>query len=133
MRFLPCWRQIGITHERYQELVHYCRQYPQWQAEASSLLGIRATKNDGMPHGTGISDPVAMAAERRDKLLAKMAIVDECAREIGEGKWYAAMIQHVCMQKKYEQIEKTLMPTSDRNAFYKQRRNFFKLIDKRKE
>ena len=133
MRYLPCWKQIGISADRYRELLHFCRQYPEWKTEANSLLGIRAVKMDGQPHGSGKSDPVAMAAERRDKLLAKIAIVDNCAREIGGGEWYATLIQNVCMGKSYEQLDKALMPTSFRNEFFSKRRTFFELLNKRTE
>lgn len=130
MRYLPCWQQIGISKDRYQELLHYCRQYPEWKTEANSLLGIRAVKMDGQPHGSGKSDPVAMAAERRDRLLNKIQLVDDCAREIGGGEWYAAIIQNVCIGRPYEQMDRALMPTSEKNAFFKIRRMFFDLLNK---
>lgn len=130
MRYLPCWQQIGISKDRYQELLHYCRQYPEWKAEANSLLGIKAVKMDGQPHGSGKSDPVAMAAERRDRLLNKIQLVDDCAREIGGGEWYAAIIQNVCIGRPYEQMDRALMPTSEKNAFFKIRRMFFDLLNK---
>lgn len=130
MRYLPCWQQIGISKDRYQELLHYCRQYPEWKTEANSLLGIKAVKMDGQPHGSGKSDPVAMAAERRDRLLNKIQLVDDCAREIGGGDWYAAIIQNVCIGRPYEQMDRALMPTSEKNAFFKIRRMFFDLLNK---
>lgn len=130
MRYLPCWQQIGISKDRYQELLHYCRQYPEWKTEANSLLGIKAVKMDGQPHGSGKSDPVAMAAERRDRLLNKIQLVDDCAREIGGGEWYAAIIQNVCIGRPYEQMDRALMPTSERNAFFKIRRMFFEKLNK---
>lgn len=130
MRYLPCWQQIGISKDRYQELLHYCRQYPEWKTEANSLLGIKAVKMDGQPHGSGKSDPVAMAAERRDRLLNKIQLVDDCAREIGGGEWYAAIIQNVCIGRPYEQMDRALMPTSEKNAFFKIRRAFFDLLNK---
>ena len=133
MRYWPCWKQIGITQERYRELYYFCRQYPTWKTEANSLLGIRAIKMDGQPHGTGKSDPVAMAAERRDKLLAKIKIIDDCAKEVGNGEWYAALIQNVCIGKSYDQLDKALMPTSFRQEFFSKRRSFFELLDKRTE
>ena len=131
MRYLPCWKQIGITMERYRELMYFCRQYPAWKTEANSLLGIRAIKMDGQPHGSGKSDPTAMAAERRDKLLTKIKLVDDCAREIGGGEWYAAIIQNVCIGKSYEQLDKALMPTNFRNEFFSMRRKFFELLNKK--
>ena len=129
MRYLPCWKQIGISKDRYRELLHFCRQYPEWKTEANSLLGIRAVKNDGMPHGSGKSDPVAMAAERREKLMAKIRIVDDCAKAIDEGEWYAAIIQNVCIGRAYEKMDRALMPTSNRNAFFEKRKDFFKMLD----
>lgn len=132
MRYLPCWKQIGISQDRYQELLHFCRQYPEWKLEASSLLGIRAIKADGMPHGTGQSDPVAVVAERREKLVEKIAIVDKCALAIDNGAWHASIIQNVCIGRAYEQMDRALMPTSDKNAYFKVRRQFFELLDKEK-
>ena len=130
---MPCWKQIGISADRYRELLHYCRQYPEWKTEANSLLGIRAVKMDGQPHGSGVSDPVAMAAERRDRLLEKIKVVDDCAREIGGGEWYAALIQNVCIGRPYEQMDRALMPTCERNAYFKIRRLFFELLHKKTE
>ena len=132
MRYLPCWKQIGISQDRYQELLHFCRQYPEWKKEAASMLGIRAVKMDGLPHGSGKSDPVHLAAERRERLIEKIAIVDECARAIEGGEWYAAIIQNVCLGKSYQQMDRALMPTSDANAFFKRRREFFDILNKKK-
>ena len=133
MRYAPCWKQIGISRDRYGQLLHFCRQYPEWKTEANSLLGIRAVKMDGQPHGSGKSDPVALAAERRDKLISKIGIVDECAKAIGGGEWYAAIIQNVCIGKTYTQMDAALMPTSNRNAFFRMRRDFFDMLDKKLE
>lgn len=131
MRYVPCWKQIGISKDRYQQLLHFCRQYPEWKIEADSLLGIRAVKADGMPHGSGKQDPVAMAAEKREKLMSKMAIVEECAMAVGRGAWYKAIIQNICIGKAYSQMESVLMPSSHKAAFFAKRREFFMLLDKR--
>ena len=133
MRYIPCWKQIGIAKDRYLELLHFCMQYPEWQMEAASLIGIQGMKMDGQPRGTKKHDPVAAAAERREQLMRKIGIVDTCARESGNGEWYAAIIQNVCMAKPYSMIDKALMPTSDKNAYFKRRREFFDLLDKRTE
>ena len=88
MRYVPCWKQIGISKDRYIELLHFCRQYPEWKIEANSLLGIRGMKMDGQPKGTSKTDPVATAAERRESLTRKIDLVDECAKKIKDGEWY---------------------------------------------
>ena len=133
MRYLPCWKQIGISQDRYRELLHFCRQYPEWKREASSLLGIKAVKMDGQPHGSNVGDPVAAAAEKREKLMERIGIVDRCAKAVDSGAWYASIIQNVCIGRAYEQMDRALMPTSDRNAYFKRRREFFELLDKTKE
>ena len=88
---------------------------------------------DGLPHGSGKSDPVSAAAERRERLLAKIQVVDECARAIGGGEWYAAIIQNVCIGRPYTQMDRALMPTSDKNAYFRKRREFFELLNKKRE
>ena len=133
MRYLPCWKQIGITKERYQELMYFCRQYPDWKLEANSQLGIKAIRNDGLPHGNRMRDPVAAAAERREKTLAKIALVEECARTVGDGEWYAAIMQNVCYGKAWTKIDTSIMPTSTANEYFKQRRLFFELLDQKKD
>ena len=133
MRYLPCWKQIGITKERYQELLNFCRQYPSWKSEADSFLGAKAIRNDGMPHGNRKGDPVALAAEKRESLLAKMALVEECAKTISDGNWYTTIMQNVCYGVAYDKLDITLMPTSNRNDFFKQRRLFFELLEMKKD
>lgn len=132
MRYLPCWKQIGISPSRYSELLHFCRQYPEWKTEANSLLGIRAIKVDGLPHGNGKSDQVAAAAEKREILLEKIGLVDECAKAIDSGDWYASIIQNVCIGRSYEQMDRALMPTSNKNAYFRKRAEFFRLLNEKK-
>ena len=131
MRYVPCWKQIGISKDRYIELLHFCRQYPEWKIEANSLLGIKGMKMDGQPHGTGRTDPVATAAERRESLTRKIDLVDECAKKIKDGEWYAAIIQNVCIGRSWTQMDGALMPTSNKNAFFRVRREFFDMLDKK--
>lgn len=131
MRYTPCWKQIGISRDRYMELLHFCRQYRDWKLEADSLLGIRAIKLDGQPHGSSVGDPVASAAQKRERLMRKVDIVDECARTVGGGAWHAAIVQNVCMGKSYMYIDQTIMPTSNKAEFFRHRREFFALLNER--
>ena len=101
MRYTPCWKQIGITPERYLELVYFCRQYPEWLSDTQ-------------------------------RNAEKIAIVEKCAKEIGNGAWYAAMMEHVCFKKTYNKIDVRLLPNSNRNDFYQQRRLFFELLNTNK-
>lgn len=133
MRYVPCWKQIGIAKDRYLELLHFCRQYPEWKMEAESMLGLRAMKQDGMPKGTRKNDPVAAAAERREQLMRKIGIIDSCAKAIGNGEWYTAIIQNVCMGRPYTKIDVALMPTSHKGEYFLRRREFFELLHRKTE
>ena len=133
VRYTPVAEQRGISKARYLELFHFCRQYDDWKKEANSLLGISAIRMDGQPHGTGKSDPVARAAERRERLLAKMALIEGCAKACGNGDWAEAIIEHVCRKKTYNTIKDTepqILPSSDANTFYRRRREFFDMLNK---
>lgn len=130
--YIPHWETIGIKKERYLELLHFCRQYPDWKTEAASLVGPRGVNLDGMPHGSGAGNPTASAAERRAGLLAKIQLVDDCAASVGNGRWYAAIIQNVCLNRPYSMLSITVLPNSNRNAFFAARKAFFAELDKRK-
>lgn len=123
--YKPAYEKYGISRERYNELRAFCRQYPEWKSEASSLLGVGAQQYSDMPHGTDVSDPVARAAMKRMHLAEKIEMVERVAHSVGEGRWYAALIQHCCMGKSLDCIDPVLIPTSNRNAFYAIRREFF--------
>ena len=72
-----------------------------------------------------MTDPVAVAAERREILLAKVDTIEQAAKAVEGGKWKVALIQNCCMGRALSAIDQTIMPTSNRNAYYNARRLFF--------
>ena len=130
--YVPHYAKYGLPTARYNELRAYCLQYPLWRAEAVSLLGVGAQKYSSMPHGSGVGDPVARAAERREKLTRKIDLVESVARSVEDGRWYTALIQNCCMGRGLTVIDPAVLPTSNRNAFYHARRMFFILLDELK-
>ena len=123
-RYVPCWESIGIRKERYLELLHFCRQYPEWKHEAGTLIGGRGQNLDGMPHGSGVGDPTALAAERREALMARISMVEMCARSVADGAWTAPLIRNICYGDPYSVLDPASMPTSKRSAFFSARRDF---------
>lgn len=115
------------------ELLHMCRQYPLWKQKLSDLTGIQALKMDSQPHGTWISDPVVVLAEKRERYLNKMELIEGCARSVGDGSWARALIQNVCYGQGYFMLDPVIMPTANRNAFFKSRKEFFILLNERTE
>ena len=123
--YTPDWTEYGISRERYRELLHMCHQYPEWKAEAASLLGVGAQQYSTMPHGSEPGDPVGRAVARRERLLAKCTLIEHVADLADGGRWRTALIQNVCMAKPLHCIDPVILPTSRRNEFYRARRMFF--------
>ena len=84
----------GISWEEYKELTYFCLQYDRKKRDAAALLTIRLStpvpeiyhkggKEFGtfMPHGSGhVSDPVAVTAAKRDRLLNDIRMIEQAAR-----------------------------------------------------
>lgn len=124
-----------ISKERYIELRAFCRQYPNWQTEASTMLGVTGAGLDDMPHGTDPGDPTARTVERREKLMDKMRLVERCAAAIDGGRWYKAIMLNVCNGTPWEiirDLNPETLKSNHRNHFFKARRMFFNLLDKEK-
>lgn len=127
--YVPAWDKIGISKERYLELLHFARQYDQWRRDAASLIGIRGKALDGQPHGSGVGDPVFAAVEKRNTIMAKIEIVQRCALGVDGGIWFNALIENVCRAKPHAVIDQTILPTANRAAFFQARRKFFILLN----
>jgi hypothetical protein len=131
--YVPDYSDVGISRERYHELLHYARQYPEWVNAASACLGASAQKysSDSRPAGT-TSDPTYQAVARREHYVSKMQTVEAAAKEAGGEAWYATLIINICYGKPLCQINPGIMPTSFRNAYFPIRRKFFIALDRLK-
>lgn len=116
--------RYGISRYAYQELKAFCRQYPEKKAMASSVImpgaGDRVGSGGGMP-----GDPVHRAAAQRERYLRDTDMIDCAARETDGGEWERALILNACYGVGYEYIDPSLLPTSNRSAFFRARREFF--------
>lgn len=136
----------GISRWAYEELRAFCRQYPEKKAKAAALLGIQGgsriqeTKDEHgdvigivLPSSKGaVSDPVFRAVEKREKLLADCALVDKAAKNAADGKFEAALILNCCYGTGYEYIDPSIIPNTNRNAFFRARREFFWILNREK-
>lgn len=140
--FRPKLQKNGISKWQYEELRAFCRQYAEKKAQANALLGIRGcdriltAKDDNghevgvtMPHTLRISTPTADAAIRRVILLEDCDLIDRVASTVGGGEWAEALRLNCCYGLGYDQITALqVLPTSNRNAFFRVRREFFYLL-----
>ena len=127
----------GITWDEYKELDYFCRQYERKRSEASAILTLRVStpqpvydKNgnaDFMPHGSGgISDPVSAAAEKRERLLRDIRMIDKAAKIAGEDL-ATYLLRNVTRKEGVEKIITDGCPCSER-TFYRMRRKFFYVL-----
>ena len=133
--YTPRWiTQHGISPSRYAELRAFCRQYPEWKVEAASMLGTAGAGTESAPRGSEPGDPTGRAVERRERILAKIALVESCAAAIDGGRWYQALILNACNGMSYDcirDLHPATLRTSMVGQFFKARHAFFCLLDQR--
>ena len=122
--YRPDYVLCGISKYRYDELKAFCRQYGDKKTEAEALLSIGSPKLSGMPHASGVGDPVSRAVKRRERLLSDCEIIEHCAKGVDNGRFYTAIIRNACLGTAYKFLFDVL-PTNNRSAFYDARRAFY--------
>lgn len=114
-----------ISRNAYAELRAFCRQYGEKKSKAAALADVSSPALTGMPHAPAVSDPVTRAVERREKLLRDCNMIERAASIPSEGAWYHALILNCCHGIGYLYIEPAVLPTTNRNDFFRARREFF--------
>lgn len=107
----------GLDKERYLELCHFCRQYPQWSRD------IEKAHRAGIPS----TDP------RYHAPLSKLRMIEDCANAVDGGRWHDAIIANICFRIPYNAIPAADLPTSRRNDYFIARRIFFEMLDRRRD
>ncbi len=126
--------EYGISKYAYEELKAFCLQYPEKKRKIGDLHNpLRAMNYDGMPHGSGVGEPTARAAElaailshdcemiEQAAIEADSAIYQEILKNVtrhGVGYWQLRCVDEIPCSKKY---------------FYKQRRKFFYILACKKQ
>lgn len=119
--------KYGISKIRYRELKYFCLQYFEKKQQISSLLGIRAVVNDGMPKGNKTSDPTAIIAARIAELQGEIEMIEQTAFEAAPGMC-EQLIKNVTEGIPYEYMG---VPCG-RKQFYIARRKFFYLLSEKR-
>lgn len=70
---------------QYKTVVNFCLQYHELKDELLAINGFHSSGQDGMPHGTGISDPTSGDAIRRAEIQKKIDIIEETVQECVTG------------------------------------------------
>lgn len=116
------------SKSRLEELVRICWQYGEMKAELDALATV-APELDGMPRGTGTSDPVHAAAVRREKLAEKVMAIERCARVAG-GDCYDALLLGVTTRgSSYNWLRMSGRVYCGKDQYYNMRARFFYLLN----
>jgi hypothetical protein len=124
--------KYSISTKRYRELFYFCLQYPEWQNELEFLTdSLKSPELSGMPHGTEKSDTTANLAIRRAELSKKCELIKQTALE-ADSEIYQYIIKNVTTDYAgYNYLRTVLNMPCGREKFYKSRRRFFYLLDKK--
>lgn len=119
--------KYDISKERYRELYYFCQQYREKKERLKDCYSIRSPKPDASKRGC-TSDVVVGQVENAMKLERDIEIVEQCAIA-ADSEIYKYIIKNVTEEgMKYEFLK---VPAS-RKKFYKARRKFFYLLDRKK-
>jgi hypothetical protein len=124
--------KYNISTKRYRELFYFCLQYPEWQNELYYLTDfLKSPELSGMPHGTGKSDLTAKFAIRRAELSKKCELIKQTALE-ADSEIYQYIVKNVTTDYAgYDYLCMVMNMPCGREKFYKSRRRFFYLLDKK--
>ena len=61
---------------------------------------------------------------------ARARLIEQAARETQGGQWYRALMDNACRGVRYEHLEVEALKSSNRNAYFAARREFFGRLDK---
>lgn len=136
----------GVTWEEYKELSYFCYQYERKKKDAAALLTLRLStpvpaiyhkngveRGTFMPHGSGhVSDPVAITAEKRERVLRDVRMIEQAAHfslldsGLADRYMLKAVTERGGMQSLYANPD-TKPPIGERQ-FKKLRRKFFWIL-----
>lgn len=97
-----------VPKEEYLTVIHFCRQYPDWEKEIS----------DSVKQGVQTADPVRIATIRKKKAVLEMLI-----QKLADGmdEW---MVLGICYGLTYPQLKQRGIPCG-RNQYYEMRQRFY--------
>ena len=130
-RILSQKNKYYVPKETFLTVVHYCKQYPSWEAELKAMTDTsRAiTYDHDRVQSSGNSDPTARLAMRRAEISRKIDMIDETAKEVSGTLW-KWLILGVCYDNPYYYLHQHGIPCG-KDLYYNLRRKFYYEMSKR--
>lgn len=125
--------KFGISDAAYKELRAFCLQYDEKLARLNDAYSLKSPNLSGMPHGSGISDPTARAAELCEKYKEDIDLIEKTAREV-DPKLAPFIIKNVTSENCPPWVLKTRYGMeAGEKQFNKKRRQFYYLLALKKQ
>ncbi len=119
-----------LPKERYLELMHFCRQYPEWKRAYISSDGLTARRCETESvSGGALPDPTAETAMRKLYFRMRMEMVERAALEAAE-TMDKLMIESVTEGVSYECLNAMRGVPCGKDVWYVLYRRFFWILDK---
>ncbi len=117
-----------ISRAGYRELRNFCLQYDEKLARLNDAYSLKSPNLSGMPHGSGISDPTARAAELCEKYKEDIDLIEKTAKEV-DLELAPFILKNVTSEKCPPWVLKTRygMEAGERQ-FNQKRRQFYYLL-----
>lgn len=116
----------------YRTVVNFCLRYYELKDELKAIDGFRSSENDGMPHGTGVSDPTSGDAFKRAEIQQKIDIIESSVRECVTGILQPYILKSITIEYVgYEYLRTVHNIPIGKNQFTELRRKvYYKIAQK---
>jgi hypothetical protein len=122
----------NISKFAYRELSNFCLQYPEKKRKIADLHNpLKCQQYSDMPHGIGVGEPTAQAAERAAELSKDCELIEQAAIAT-DSTMYQYILLSVTEDIPYRYLKALKNIPCYEKGFIKMRRQFFYLLAKKK-
>lgn len=123
--------KYGISKERRNELLGFCRQYPEWKKKIADCLTVSGVKYSNVPRSktNAIQHPTEDAAIKISRYQKNCDLIERIAKEVDPECWQF-IIKGVCGQTGVEWLRGVDNMPLCKSAYYERRALFLVLLDK---
>lgn len=129
-------RNINLTNydispKRYRELYYFCLQYEEMKEKLKSIYSLQSSKLDNNIQSNSTSDATQKKALAAEKLSREVELIEQTAIA-ADNELYQYLLMNVTNQVPYTYLRYDLGMPCGHDKFYKARRRFYYLLDKKK-
>ena len=118
-----------LSKERYLELKHFCRQYPEWRKRVNSVNLTPSVRLEEKHDRGERNHPVEVVAELRCADLERLAMVEAAAHKASPDYW-GYILEAVTEGRSYISLTMRDDLNCPRDKYYIQLRRFYWILDK---